>query len=686
MPAALQAVRGMNDVLPDEAPLWQRFEDTARTVFERYGYRNLRVPIVEPTPLFVRGIGEHTDIVEKEMYTFDDKLNGDSLTLRPEATAGIVRAAIEHNLALRRARSACGPAGPMFRHERPQKGRYRQFHQLDVEALGFAGPDVDAEQIVMLARLWHALGARRHHARDQLDRRRRRATRASRGADRALRAARGAARRRCAAPPARQSAAHPRQQAPAAAGRHRRRAAARSTRWAPQSRAHFDGAAARCSTTPASRYTVESAARARARLLQPHGVRVGDRRARRAGHRRRRRPLRRPVRGSWAASPRRRADSRSASSAMILLLQAQGASHAAAPDAYVVHAGEPRPRVARRVAETLRDHGACVVVHAGGGSFKSQMKKADASGARLALIVGDDEAAAGTRRDQAAARRRRADRRAGRGRLLPRFAALRTFPRTNMAAYDLEEQDQIDELKAWWTRYGGTVTVGLVLGRARRSPACRAGAGTRQARRGRVGALHARSARPRAPRTRPRRRTRSRRSPTSYAGTGYAPRAALLYAKMLYDSGDRDGAKAQYTWVGRACEGRRAAGDRALSPRAGAGRREAVRRGARDARREASGRRSTACSPTCAAMRWPPPAARRRAHRVRNGAREARSQVAVPQLRAGEARRARQRCTARRLRHRPFRRGQRTGRRRHDGAGRRVQPTQAQGAARGAAK
>ncbi|MFI4903722.1 MAG: histidine--tRNA ligase, partial [Burkholderiales bacterium] len=147
----------MNDVLPDEAPLWQRLEDAARTVFAQYGYRNIRVPIVESTPLFVRGIGNATDIVEHEMYTFADKLSGDSLTLRPEATAGVVRAAIEHSLTYERAQRVW-TAGPMFRHERPQKGRYRQFHQLDVEALGFAGPDVDAEQIVMLARLWRALG------------------------------------------------------------------------------------------------------------------------------------------------------------------------------------------------------------------------------------------------------------------------------------------------------------------------------------------------------------------------------------------------------------------------------------------------------------------------------------------------------------------------------------------------
>src|SRR5438477_1442918 len=147
----------MNDVLPDEAALWETFEDAAREAFSQYGYRNLRVPIVEQTPLFVRGIGDATDIVEHEMYSFEDRLNGESLTLRPEATAGIVRAAIEHHLTYERPQRVW-TSGPMFRHERPQKGRYRQFHQLDVEALGFEGPDVDGEQIVMLARLWTKLG------------------------------------------------------------------------------------------------------------------------------------------------------------------------------------------------------------------------------------------------------------------------------------------------------------------------------------------------------------------------------------------------------------------------------------------------------------------------------------------------------------------------------------------------
>ena len=156
MSLKIQSIRGMEDVLPDASPLWERLEDECHAVFRQYGYRNIRTPIVEPTALFVRGIGEVTDIVEKEMYVFDDR-NGESLALRPEATAGIVRSAIEHSF-LYNGPMRVWTAGPMFRYERPQKGRQRQFHQFDVEALGFEGPDVDAEQIVMLARLWKRLG------------------------------------------------------------------------------------------------------------------------------------------------------------------------------------------------------------------------------------------------------------------------------------------------------------------------------------------------------------------------------------------------------------------------------------------------------------------------------------------------------------------------------------------------
>lgn len=155
MSQTLQAIRGMSDLLPDAAPLWQWVEDGVRSVVDSYGYREIRTPIVEKTELFKRSIGEVTDIVEKEMYTFDDR-NGDSLTLRPEGTASCVRALLEHGLLQQPQR--LWYRGPMFRHERPQKGRYRQFHQVGVESFGLAGPDIDAELILISARIWRRLG------------------------------------------------------------------------------------------------------------------------------------------------------------------------------------------------------------------------------------------------------------------------------------------------------------------------------------------------------------------------------------------------------------------------------------------------------------------------------------------------------------------------------------------------
>jgi len=149
----------MNDVLPGAASTWRYLETATQSLIESYGYREIRLPVLEYTELFRRSIGEVTDIVEKEMYTFDDR-NGESLTLRPEATAGMVRAGVTHGL-LHNQRQKLWTAGPMFRYEKPQKGRYRQFHQIDVEALGYAGPDVDAELIIMTARLWQQLGLKR---------------------------------------------------------------------------------------------------------------------------------------------------------------------------------------------------------------------------------------------------------------------------------------------------------------------------------------------------------------------------------------------------------------------------------------------------------------------------------------------------------------------------------------------
>jgi histidyl-tRNA synthetase len=390
--ARLQAVRGMNDVLPDEAPLWQRLEDAARTVFAQYGYRNIRVPIVESTPLFVRGIGNATDIVEHEMYTFADKLSGDSLTLRPEATAGVVRAAIEHSLTYERAQRVW-TAGPMFRHERPQKGRYRQFHQLDVEALGFAGPDVDAEQIVMLARLWRVLGLadvslRINSIGDADDRLRYRATLIE-WFERHRDVLDDDARRRLHTNPLRLlDSKHPPMQDVIAA------APKLIDRIGEPARAHFDGVRAALDAAGIA-YEVD------ARLVRgldyynrtvfewvsgalgAQGTVAGGGRydglfAELGG-----KPT--PACGFGCGMER-----------LVLLLQAAGAAATDAPLAYVVHAGTAAAAFAQRVAETLRDQGHAVVVNAGGGSFKSQMKKADASGAAVALIVGDDEIAAGT--------------------------------------------------------------------------------------------------------------------------------------------------------------------------------------------------------------------------------------------------------------------------------------------------
>ena len=387
----LKAVRGMNDVLPDEAALWQRFEDAARRVLAMYGYRNLRVPIVEPTALFVRGIGEHTDVVEKEMYTFEDRLNGESLTLRPEATAGIVRAAIEHNLTYDRPQRVW-TAGPMFRHERPQKGRYRQFHQIDVEALGFDGPDVDAEQIALLARLWRELGVAdsvRLHVNSIGDRHDRLAHRAALVAY--FRAHESTldedSRRRLAVNPLRiLDSKNPAMQA-MIEGAPRLVDAIRD-----ESLAHFEEVK---------------------RLLDDAGIgyRVDPRLVRGLDYYNRtvfewvtdRLGAQGTVAGggrydglfeALGGKPTPACGFAIGVERMILLLQGAGATADDAPLAYVVHSGDAAGTLARRVAESLRDAGHAAIVHAGGGSFKSQMKKADASGARYALIVGEDEAAA----------------------------------------------------------------------------------------------------------------------------------------------------------------------------------------------------------------------------------------------------------------------------------------------------
>jgi histidyl-tRNA synthetase len=391
MPSPVSAVRGMNDVLPDEAARWERFEDTAREVFAQYGYRNIRIPIVEQTPLFVRGIGDATDIVEHEMYTFEDKLNGESLTLRPEATAGIVRAAIEHSLTYERPQRVW-TSGPMFRHERPQRGRYRQFHQLDVEALGFAGPDVDAEQIVMLARLWRALGVAdgiRLAINSIGDADERRAHRAELVAyfERHGGALDDDSKRRLHTNPLRiLDSKNPALQDII------RAAPKLIDRLAGASREHFEGVR-RFLDDSGIEYAIDPRL---VRGLDYYNRTVFEWITDRLG-----------AQGTVAGGgrydglfeqlggkPTPACGFAVGTERMILLLGEADAKARSVPLAYVVHDGDAATRLAWRAGEMLRDAGAAIVVNGGGGSFKSQMKKADASGARFALLIGADEAAA----------------------------------------------------------------------------------------------------------------------------------------------------------------------------------------------------------------------------------------------------------------------------------------------------
>jgi len=392
----LQAVRGMNDILPDEAELWLWFEAEVRDWLHSYGYRNIRMPLVEPTALFKRAIGEVTDIVEKEMYSFEDALNGDNLTLRPEGTASCVRAVLQHNL-LYNAPQRLYYSGPMFRHERPQKGRYRQFHQYGVEALGFAGPDIDAEQILMCARLWRKLGLRevalqlntlgdaasrhRHRVklitffeqhRDVLD------------ADATRRLYTNPLRILDSKNPAMQElvAATPRlaDELEDDALRHFDDVQAMLKRHDvafeinPQlvrgldyyNRTVFEWVTTRLG----AQGTICAGGRYDGLVGQISGGQVGGK----------------PVPATGFAMGVERL--------LALLLEDGMALPKAEVDVYVVHQGELASRLAVRVAEQLRDDRLRVLLHCGGGSFKSQMKKADASGAVVAVVIGDDEAQA----------------------------------------------------------------------------------------------------------------------------------------------------------------------------------------------------------------------------------------------------------------------------------------------------
>mgnify|MGYP003531000874 CR=1 FL=1 len=386
----IQAIRGMNDITPEDSVWWLHFETIVREWAHAYGYQNLRMPTVEKTDLFVRSIGEVTDIVEKEMYSFEDSLNGDKLTLRPEGTASCLRAVLQNNL-LHQGPQRLYYSGPMFRHERPQKGRYRQFHQVGVEALGFNGPDVDAELIVMTADLWQRLGLRNIEL--QLNTLGTSEERAAHRAELVTYLEANAelldedGKRRLHSNPLRVlDTKNPQMQALVEA--------------APKlidfigdvSRQHFE--------------TLQS-------LLRQAGIDfvINPR----------------LVRGldyynltvfEWVTSelgaqgtvcgggrydgliemlggkPTPACGFGMGIERLLLLMQAQGLNQpAVCVDAYIACFGDAAMGFALQAAQRLRQAGLAVQLHCGGGSFKSQMRKADASGARVAVIIGDDEVA-----------------------------------------------------------------------------------------------------------------------------------------------------------------------------------------------------------------------------------------------------------------------------------------------------
>lgn len=386
---AIAAVRGMNDLLPTQSPLWEWFEARVTDWVRSYGYQSIRTPILEHTNLFVRGIGEVTDIVEREMYSFEDRSNQELLTLRPEFTAGTVRAAIEHNL------TYDGPKrvwsmGPLFRHERPQRGRFRQFHQVNVEALGFAGPDIDAEQIVMLARLWKILGVQARleiNCLGQPDERARHRVDLVEYFEERQDALDADSKRRLTSNPLRILDS-------------RNPALAELLAGAPQitaylgveSRRHFDGLQAFLRAAQ-----VEFKVNPRlVRGLDYYNLTVfewitdelGSQGTLCGG-------------GRYDSLVERLGGKPTAAIGFAIgverviecLAQAGQVHPAVSADAYVMHQGGATAMRAFIVADRLRDAGLDVIFHAGESSLKSQMKKADASGAEYAVIIGEMELA-----------------------------------------------------------------------------------------------------------------------------------------------------------------------------------------------------------------------------------------------------------------------------------------------------
>ena len=382
-----QSIKGFYDILPEATPLWFKLEDTARRVLGQYGYKNIRMPLVEPTDLFVRSVGEHTDIVEKEMYAWEDSLNGDKLTLRPEGTAGCVRAVVEHNLTYN------GPqrlwySGAMFRHENVQKGRQRQFHQIGVEAFGFDSPQVDAEQIVLLARLWRELGITDVELQINSigDAHERSAYRNILIAyfEQHIDVLDEDAKRRLHTNPLRiLDTKNPRMQAICD------HAPKLMDCLGDETRAHFNGL---CKLLDEAGVAYLINARL-VRGLDYYNRTVFEWVTTKLG-----------AQGTIAGGGRYDSlverlggDSTPACGfgigleRVFLLMQEYGVSVQDAPDVYLVNVGELAGSAAFSLAEKLRNADIKVVLHTGGGSFKSQMKKADRSQAKYALILGDDE-------------------------------------------------------------------------------------------------------------------------------------------------------------------------------------------------------------------------------------------------------------------------------------------------------
>lgn len=392
----LFAVKGMNDILPEQMPYWHWLESCAKEVLRSYGYREIRTPIVEPSALFSRGLGQVTDIVEKEMYAFTDKLNGDELSLRPENTAGVVRAAIEHSLTYQEPQRLWY-RGPMFRHERPQRGRYRQFHQIGVESLGFSGPDIDAELILLSARLWQKLGLKNvslelNSIGDAPERAAHRHALIEYLKEQESLLDQDAKRRLYTNPLRILDSKNPAMQEMLGA-------APRLIDFLEDaSRAHFDGVQALLHANNISFSVNPRLVRGmdyyNRTVFEWISTDLGTQATICGGGRYD------PLTPLYGGNETPACGFALGMERVIELLKQITSAPLDNPDIYLMHSGGACGLSAMQLAEQLRTHQMSVVLHCmtsvGIGSFKSQMKRADNSGAQLALILGEDEIAQNT--------------------------------------------------------------------------------------------------------------------------------------------------------------------------------------------------------------------------------------------------------------------------------------------------